>query len=99
MIHFLRSQISSVSRELELKRTQLLWESTKLTETEAKLYKTEQDKSKIANTLCKLRLQLQESKDKENEGQRFLCIYPWKCICSSLKLIRSRVLKQTMLGL
>ena len=63
-----RSQIVSLTRELELKGTQLLWETTKLTETEAKLYKIEQEKSKMANSLCKLRLQLQESKEKENEG-------------------------------
>ena len=63
-----RSQIASLTRELELKRTQLLWETTKLTETETKLYKIEQEKAKMANSLCKLRIQLQESKEKENEG-------------------------------
>ena len=56
-----------VRKELELKNTQLLWETAKLSEAEAKLHKCEQEKAKYVNESTKTRMKLQEVKEKEND--------------------------------
>lgn len=73
-IHYLEQQlrnmectVSGLREDLDLKTTQLLWESSKLTDTEAKLHKCEQDKSRLINEVCKIKIKLQETRDKENE--------------------------------
>ena len=76
--HFIRELVSSVRKELELKNTQLLWETAKLSETEAKLHKCEQEKAKYVNESTKTRMKLQEVKEKEND-----C----KLNCSSVILV------------
>ncbi|XP_019849763.1 PREDICTED: protein Spindly-like [Amphimedon queenslandica] len=73
-VDYLQNQIEqkdkslcSVRKELETQATQLAWEGTKLTNVEAKLHKTEQEKAKLLNDATKMRLRLQEVKEKENE--------------------------------
>jgi chromosome segregation ATPase len=66
---FFRKKISEISQELELKRTEFVWESIKLNDTEAKLHKCEQDKARLINDATKMRLKLNDNKEKENELQ------------------------------
>ena len=55
-------------KELDLKRTQLLWESNKLSEAEAKIHHTEQEMARLKKEFTKLKMRLQESTEKLNEG-------------------------------
>ena len=58
----------SLKKELDLKETQLLWESNKLMEAEANLHRAEQERAKMVTSVCRLNLKLTEAKEKENEG-------------------------------
>ena len=58
----------TLKQELDRKETQLLWESNKLTEAEAKLHRAEQDRAKMVNNVCKMSMKLTEAREKENEG-------------------------------
>lgn len=55
-------------KELDLKRTQLLWETTKLSETEAKLYQSQQEQAKLRKDQTKLRIRNQETEEKLQQG-------------------------------
>lgn len=57
----------SIRKELDLSTTQLVWETTKLRDTEGKLHKSEQDKAHLINDCTKMRLRLTEVKEKEND--------------------------------
>ncbi|XP_064399645.1 protein Spindly-like [Halichondria panicea] len=62
-----KSQQSAVLKELDVKRTQLVWESNKLTEAESKLYHSEQQNARRKEELTKIRIRLQESTEKMNQ--------------------------------
>ncbi len=64
-----RGDHNSVIKELDLKRTQLLWESNKLSEAEAKIHHTEQEMARLKKEFTKFKMRLQESKEKLNEGE------------------------------
>ena len=67
-IHTYRSDKSSILRELDMKRTQLLWETNKLSDTEARLHHSEQERAMIRKEVTKLRMRLQETMEKVIEG-------------------------------
>ncbi len=52
-----------------MKRTQLLWETNKLSDTEARLHHSEQEQAKSKKEVTKLRLRLQEAVEKLTEAQ------------------------------
>ena len=52
-----------------MKRTQLLWESNKLSEAEAKIHHTEHEMARLKKEFTKLKMRLQESTEKLNEGR------------------------------
>lgn len=52
-----------------MKRTQLLWETNKLSDTEARLHHSEQDRAKVKQETTKLRLRLQETAEQLTEAQ------------------------------
>lgn len=56
-------------KELDMKRTQLLWESNKLSEAEAKIHHTEHEMARLKKEFTKLKMRLQESTEKLNEGR------------------------------
>ncbi len=64
-----RSQHSAALTDLDVKRTQLVWESNKLSEAESKLYHSEQQHARKREDLTKLRIRLQESSEKLNQGE------------------------------
>ena len=66
---YFRGDHNSVIKELDMKRTQLLWESNKLSEAEAKIHHTEQEMARIKKEFTKLKMRLQESTEKLNEGK------------------------------
>lgn len=72
--HTSRSQQSAVLKELDVKRTQLVWESNKLTEAESKLYHSEQQNARRKEELTKIRIRLQESTEKMNQSE-WSCLY------------------------
>ena len=53
-----------------MKRTQLLWETNKLSEAEAKLHHSEQEQAKLKKEVTKLKLRLQETMEKMDQGER-----------------------------
>lgn len=53
-----------------MKRTQLLWETNKLSETEAKLHQSQQEHAKLRKDQTKLRMRHQEMVDKLEQGTR-----------------------------
>ena len=55
-------------KELDLKRTQLLWETNKLSEAEAKLHQSQQDQAKLRKEQTKLRIKNQEVLDQLEQG-------------------------------
>ena len=61
---------SSVLRELDMKRTQLLWETQKLSDVEGRLHHGQQEQAKARRELTKLRLRLQETLEKLAQGGR-----------------------------
>ena len=69
----------SVINELDLKRTQLLWESNKLSEAEAKIHHTEQELAKVKKEYTTLRMKLQESTEKLTEGKSRVNMYMYMC--------------------
>lgn len=66
-----RSQYSALLAEMDIKRTQLVWESNKLSEAESKLYHCEQQHARKREDLTKLRIRLQESSEKLNQGEPY----------------------------
>ena len=56
-------------KDLDVKRTQLVWESNKLSEAESKLYHSEQQNARKKEELTKLRIRLQESMEKLSQGE------------------------------
>lgn len=68
---FCRNSCASVTKELDLKRTQLLWEANKLSETETKLHHSEQEQAKLRKEQTKLRMRLQEAMEKLEQGDTF----------------------------
>ena len=71
-----RNNHAQLLKELDLKRTQMAWESNKLSEAESKLYHSEQQNARKKEELTKLRIRLQEATDKLNQGVRVL-VYTW----------------------
>lgn len=65
---YYRNDYSSLLKELDMKRTQLLWETNKLSETEAKLYHSEQEQARHKKEVTKLRIKMQESLEKIDQG-------------------------------
>eukprot|EP00731_Ephydatia_muelleri_P000749 Em0001g749a len=63
-----KSAKSSVCKELELKRLQLVWEGNKLGDAEYKLHQSEQEQVVLKKELTRARLQLQEVSEKLNDG-------------------------------
>ena len=63
-----RTSHLSVIKELDLKRTQLLWETNKLSETETKLYQSQQELAKLRKDQSKLRMRNQETLEKLEQG-------------------------------
>ena len=76
----------SVLKELDLKRTQLLWESNKLSETEAKLYHSEQEQAKHKKEMTKLRIKMQETLEKLDQGMLGIydLLYKHLTLCSRI---------------
>ena len=68
---------SAVLKELDLKRTQLLWESNKLSEAEVKIHRTEQEIALLKKEFTKLKMKQQENLEKLAEG---VCV----CVCVSV---------------
>ncbi len=64
-----RAEKARTLRELDMKRTQLLWETNKLSDTEARLHHSEQERAKVKKEITKLRLRLQETTEKLTETQ------------------------------
>lgn len=56
-------------KEVDMKRTQLLWETNKLSEAEAKLHHSEQEQAKLKKEVTKLKLRLQETMEKMDQGE------------------------------
>ena len=54
--------------ELELKRTQLLWETNKLSDAEAKLYRSQQEEAQLRKEQSKLCMRLQERRENLEHG-------------------------------
>ena len=52
-----------------MKRMQLLWETNKLSEMEAKLHQSEQERAKLKKEATKLKLRLQETTEKLDQGE------------------------------
>ena len=52
-----------------MKRMQLLWENNKLSEMEAKLHQSEQERAKLKKEATKLKLRLQETTEKLDAGK------------------------------
>eukprot|EP00731_Ephydatia_muelleri_P000726 Em0001g726a len=63
-----KSAKSSVCKELELKRLQLVWEGNKLGDAEYKLHQSEQEQVVLKKELTRARLQLQEVTEKLNDA-------------------------------
>ena len=63
-----RADHALVLKELDMKRTQLVWESNKLSEAESKLYHSEQLNARKKEELTRLRIRLQETMEKLNQG-------------------------------
>lgn len=61
--------LCAVRHELELKSTQLVWETTKLSESESKLHKCEQERAKLVNDATKMSLKLSETTERENDRE------------------------------
>ena len=59
---------ASVLRELDMKRTQLLWETQKLSEVEGRLHHSQQEQARVRRELTKLRMRLQETTEKLAQG-------------------------------
>ena len=72
-----------------MKRTQLLWESNKLSEAETKIHYTEQEMARLKKEFTKLKMRLQESTEKFNEGESWRvcggggegCVSMSVCVC------------------
>ena len=67
-----------------MKRTQLLWESNKLSEAEAKIHHTEQEMARLKKEFTKVRMKLQESSERLAEGERERG--EWKPFCYAHKI-------------
>ena len=63
-----RRDQSVVQREVDMVRTQLLWETNKLSEAESRLHISEQEQAKVKKELTKLRLRAQETSEKLQQG-------------------------------
>ena len=63
-----RKSHSAVTKELDLKRTQLLWESNKLSEAEAKLHQSQQEQAKFKKEQTKLRMKIHEVIEELEQG-------------------------------
>lgn len=58
--------------ELDLKRTQLLWETTKLSEAEAKLHHSQQEHAKLRKDQTKLHMRNQDTLDQLEQGRYYI---------------------------
>ncbi len=73
IIHSLhRKKHAAVVKELDLKRTQFLWETNKLREAETKLHHSQREQAKLRLDHNKLQLRLQEAKDQLQQGKAWL---------------------------
>ena len=63
-----RKSHASVINELELKRTQLLWETNKLSDAEAKLYRSQQEEAQLRKEQSKLCMRFQEKRESLEHG-------------------------------
>ncbi len=68
LTYVIRASHTSAMNELELKRTQLLWETNKLSEAEAKLHQSQQEQAKLRKEQTKLRMRNQETEEKFEQG-------------------------------
>ena len=57
-----------VVSELELKRTQMIWEMNKLCEAEAKLHQSEREQAKLRQQQAKLQIRNQETLEELEKG-------------------------------
>lgn len=74
-----RRSHGTVMKELDLKRTQLLWETNKLSEAEAKLHQSQQDQAKLRKEQTKLRIKNQEVLDQLEQGTCTSCMmHAWR---------------------
>ena len=58
----------SAIKELDLKRTQLLWETNKLREAETKLHHSQKEQAKLRMEKNKVQIRLQEAMHKLEQG-------------------------------
>ncbi len=79
-----REELITLKRELDLKSTQLIWECKKLSESEAKLHKSEKDKARMVNDACKMKLKLQEALDNQGNGIQILTCICTTCTCTCM---------------
>ena len=68
-----RASRAAVMSELDLKRTQWLWETNKLSEAEAKLHRSQQEQAKLRKEQTKLRMRHQETEEKLEQGMICTC--------------------------
>ena len=52
-----------------MKRMQLLWETNKVSERDAKLHHSDQERAKLKKEITKLKLRLQETTEKLDQGE------------------------------
>lgn len=57
-------------KELDLKRSQLLWETNKLSEAETKLYHSQREQAKLRKDHNKLQLRIQEVMENLEQGRQ-----------------------------
>lgn len=55
-------------KELDLKRTQMIWETNKLCEAEAKLHQSEREQAKLRKQQSKLHVRNQENLEELEKG-------------------------------
>ena len=72
--HTCRKENSGVTKELEVKGLQLVWETQKLRETEAKLRHKEQEMARGKKEVSIMKLKLHELQEKMDKGNLKNCI-------------------------
>lgn len=63
-----RKSHAVVISELELKRTQMIWETNKLCEAEVKLHQSEREQAKLRQQQAKLQIRNQETLEELEKG-------------------------------
>ncbi len=61
-----------MTTELDLKRSQLLWESNKLSEAESRLHQAQQEQAKLRKDRSKLHLKAQEVMEELDQGTSYV---------------------------